>query len=181
MYHQPFETWILEEEALSNEETQSLMLHLETCSQCKKLHDNWQAAEVRLSTAKMASPSAGFSSRWQQTLRDRLEEQKMKQVLQVRRFFLYLGTANILSLIIFAVLFIAGGSTMNMLASFAGRIANLTLWVDRIEGWLFAVLNVAPTTVPLAIWVALTSIFSILALIWIVSLWRITFQGAKSR
>jgi hypothetical protein len=179
MCHKPFENWILEQTQLNVEERRNLEMHLETCQQCKRLQSNWQAVHVKLSTARKASPAAGFAARWQETLQRRIEEQRMKQVLQVRRFFLFLGTASLTSLILLIVFAVLGGSMLNQLASTLNRINAAAEWVGNLQGYFFSLLHFTSPAVPLIIWVSITTVFSILALIWVVSLWRITFQGVN--
>jgi hypothetical protein len=181
MSHQPFETWILEEGGLSPQERQGLNEHIEECPHCRKLMNNFQAVHIRLSTAKTIAPAAGFSQRWQATLEKRFEAQHMKQTLQVRRFFLFLGLANILSLFVLIIFLLAEGNSMIWLAETASRVSYFLVWFERLTGLFFAFLHIAPLTLPLALWVTITGAFSILALIWVVSLWRINFKGVKTR
>ncbi len=181
MCHQPFETWILEETKLTQQEQRLLEEHLDGCAQCKQLQNSWQAVHLKLSTTRQVTPAAGFATRWQKTLQNKLEEERMKQVLQVRRFFLFLGTANLLALLLLVIFFIIGGGTFNWLSDTINRLSTATQWFDNIKGFLFALLHITSPALPLTIWIIITTVFSILALIWVVSLWRITFQGVKSR
>lgn len=181
MCHQPFENWIIEQSALTPQERRQLEEHLETCPQCKRLQSNMQAVNVRLFSARQANPSPGFSTRWQTTLQNRLEEKRMKEILQIRRFFLFLGTATFVSLILLVLFAIVGGGAVNLLGTTLERLSTATQWLQTLQGYLFALLQITPPVVPLILWISITTVFSILALIWVVSLWRITFQGVKSR
>jgi len=181
MSHQPFESWIIEAEPLGSEDRNQLEAHLESCPQCQLLKTNLQAVHLRLSSARQARPAVGFSQRWQAGLQQRLEEQRMKQVLQVRRFFLLLGAATVVSLALFVLMVTLGGGLDQWLVETANRLQTANQWVGDFQSLLFTVLQVTPPVIPLAVWISVTTVFSVLAMIWIVSLWRITFKGVNSR
>ena len=181
MCHQPFENWIIEQAELGVQDRRLLEEHLETCPQCKRLSESMRAVHIRLTTAGQMRPAPGFTARWEMTLQKRLEEQRMKQVLQVRRFFLFLGTATVLSLVLLLLFGTLGGGLFHHLTGTLNRLASTTELIETIQGYVFALLQIAPPAIPIAIWVTVTTVFSALALIWVVSLWRITFQGDKSR
>ncbi len=181
MCHQPFETWIIEETTLTPQEQKLFEEHLEGCAQCARLKASLQAVHVKLTTARQVSPPAGFGARWQVTLQTKLEEERMKQVLQVRRFFLFLGTANVMALVLLVISFLIGGGNFNWLSNTFARLSTVTQWLDGAKGFFFALLHITSPVLPLTIWIIITTVFSILALIWVVSLWRITIQGVKSR
>ena len=77
MEHQPFEDWLLADQPLPPEKKRELQSHLRECSQCSAL------AEVNLSlrAAKLATPPAGFTSRWQSRLATQRKSQRRRQLI----------------------------------------------------------------------------------------------------
>ena len=181
MSHQPFEKWIIAGEHLPPDDQNRLKEHLADCPQCRQLKCNLQAVHTRLTASSQIEPVEGFSQRWQTTLQERLAEQHTKQVLQVRRFFLYIGTATILSLLLLITMILAGGEWIDRLTATAIRLQTFNQWTIEAQDFLFAVLHITPPVLPLTLWILLSTVFSILALVWIVSVWRITIQGVKSK
>jgi len=74
MSHQPFEDWILDDEALSGEEQQALDAHRAVCASCTRLGTARTAVDRGLRQAGMVAPSAGFTARFSQ----RLAEQRVR-------------------------------------------------------------------------------------------------------
>lgn len=181
MSHQPYDEWVIAGEQLPPDEQNRLNEHLAACPQCRQLKSNLQAVQTRLSTARQVSPAEGFSQRWQAAKQAHLFEQQSRQVLQVRRFFLYIGTATAISLMLLIGMFFTGGEWLTKLVVAANRLHVFNQWTVKIQDFLFAVLQITPPVLPVALWVMLSTVFCILALVWIVSIWRITAQGVKSR
>ena len=64
MNHQPFESWLLDDKYLSAAEKRELASHLRDCRTCTALAETGLA----LRSAKVTSPAAGFTLRFQQRL-----------------------------------------------------------------------------------------------------------------
>jgi hypothetical protein len=180
MCHQPFENWIIDAEPLAVQDRNRLEAHLESCPQCQLLKTNLQAVNMRLSFARQTRPPEGFTQRWQAGLQQRLEDLRMQQVLQVRRFFLYLGAATVVSLALFILMVTLGGGLDQWLLDTANRLQTANQWVGDLQSLLFTLLQITPPVLPLALWITITTVFSALAMIWIVSLWRLTIKGVNS-
>ena len=74
MSHQPFEDWILDDEALRGEQQQALDAHRAVCASCTRLGTARTAVERGLRQAEMEAPAAGFTARFSQRLaRDRVQ------------------------------------------------------------------------------------------------------------
>ena len=65
MNHQPFRNWLLSEEALSPEQTQSLNEHLASCDTCRQIESSWKEVEVAFKKSPQLMPRPGFTQRWQ--------------------------------------------------------------------------------------------------------------------
>jgi anti-sigma factor RsiW len=71
MSHQPFEDWIVGDEALTLERRQALEAHLGDCPACAGLATSVAAVEHTLSEAEAVRPEAGFGLRFAQRLEQR--------------------------------------------------------------------------------------------------------------
>ncbi|MCJ7623047.1 MAG: hypothetical protein MUO76_06065 [Anaerolineaceae bacterium] len=177
MCHQPFETWILDEKDITDDERIMLQSHLDECGQCSKLQQSWLSARSKMELSQMLSPEPGFTSRWQDNLTKKLQEQQMRQVFKLRRFFLYLGTANVLTMILLVSFIMISGSPVNWLVSTLNQLLELTVWLGQTQHFVVSLIQALPPIFPITFWILLTSGVSTLALIWVVSIWKISFQG----
>lgn len=178
MEHLPFEHWILNDEPITNEQSYALADHLETCPHCRQLQTGWQAARGRMRSAEMTTPVAGFASRWQASLGNRRVHE---QNLQVRRTFLFLGVGAILSFVVLMVWILAGSSPVDWTVSLLGFTLRAAVRISDIVTYLSSWWNALPKTIPLAIWIYLSSVFALLALGWLFVLWRVTTQGVENK
>lgn len=74
MSHQPFEGWLLDDEALSGEQNRALEAHLGDCPACAKLKLSLTAVERSLTQAAAVSPEPGFGLRFAR----RLEQHRLR-------------------------------------------------------------------------------------------------------
>ena len=75
MSHQPFEDWIVGDDALTLEQRRSLEMHLGGCTACARLATSLSAAERTLAEAQAVAPAAGFRLRFSERLgRERLRD-----------------------------------------------------------------------------------------------------------
>ena len=171
MNHRPFEDWLLNDMPISPEQKRELDAHLRTCTYCAALIETGKA----LSSVKMVSPAAGFTSRFQTRLAAR------KVADRRRRFW---GT----------ILFVAGGLGILMwvagpyLASFFAAPAT---WIFALVGWgIFLIttlqamaqagsvlLDVVPGFLSPFAWMVLLSALAGISLLWSVSIWRFAQRG----
>ncbi len=100
--HEIFENWILEEKALSPEETLQLNEHLNECKDCRCLYENLKESLTFIKKAPMQEPAAGFSYRWQQQMIRRTEEKgKMDRIRLIFGITALIGILSISSCIVF--------------------------------------------------------------------------------
>ena len=171
MNHRPFEDWLLNDMPISPEQKRELDSHLRTCTYCAALIETGKA----LSSVKMVSPAAGFTSRFQTRLAAR------KVADRRRRFW---GT----------ILFVAGGLGILMwvagpyLASFFAAPAT---WIFALVGWgiflittlqamaqaVSVLLDVVPGFLSPFAWMVLLSALAGISLLWSVSIWRFAQRG----
>jgi hypothetical protein len=169
MSHQPFELWLLEDQNLEPEQKRALQAHLQTCVHCSALVETGS----QLRSVRQAEPASGFSVRFQQ----RLSAHKLAE--RRRKFW---GM----------ILFVLGG--LGLLGWFAGPILSPLLaspaeWIALLLSYVFFIVasvqalsdvglvlvRVVPGFVPPFAWLVITSALAGVGLLWIISIWRLTY------
>ena len=174
MSHQPYETWLFDEAELSSEQAQALQVHLQECQQCRGLQKAWKNLGAKIQATPMVSPQPGFSQRWRASLAERRSRQ---QVLQVRRLFIGLLVAALITLLLLVVVFYLTASPVNLLVAVLEGITSLIIRGSQIQRVIVPWLETVPLIIPIAGWVIFSSGLTLLSLFWIYSLWRIHSQG----
>ena len=127
MNHQPFETWIYNEERLEPEEQQKLNDHLQSCEDCRRLSLALEGVRQTFSAAPSPAPAPGFTQRWQARLAGH------KQMVQQRRMWiLTLALFGLASLISLGILLLQFGQ-INWFYEISQIIANFSLFAARIN------------------------------------------------
>jgi hypothetical protein len=98
MNHQPFRNWLLSEEELSAEQTQSLQEHLATCESCAQIKSSVKELDVLFDNTPQVSPTPGFAQRWQSHL---IEYQAFQQR---RRGWITIGATALIAIVLLAIL-----------------------------------------------------------------------------
>jgi len=96
MNHQQFETWILEETELSQEQQRELHLHLKGCSQCQSFYQAVHQLDHLFKTAPDPIPAPNFSARWTERI-DRVEKRRNRRILGITLSAITLATLLLLS------------------------------------------------------------------------------------
>jgi len=150
--------------------------HLRACPRCQQRQSAWESVERQLRSQPMARPTPGFTRRWQANLAER---RLLQQKLQVRRLFLGLVLANGFTLLALALqLFLTtspAGWLSEALQVFV-RIA--TLFAQVQTTWLTWSQVVSPVLL-VALAVGLVSILAVLSLVWLTTLWRISYKRSN--
>lgn len=178
MSHQPFETWIFEETALSSEERRNLQAHLDECGQCQRLEGRWQAVHQELRAHEMIAPAPGFVQRWQTGLTARKAREQRRQAWRI--FSGLLGSAAVVLCILGGHL-LATTSPAQWLAAFIDTLASsrvfLQMGLYMAQRWL----TTTPLVLNIALWVYLTLTLCGVLSIWGAILWRTRPVGEMSR
>lgn len=177
MEHQPFENWIIDELELTPEQTQALAAHTKECSHCRTLQTSWAEIRAQIDAASEAIPAPGFSKRFQKNL----EERRLRQQLQIRRLFLFLVLGAGLSFFAWLVVIAATTSPADLLVAGVQTFTQLFVNYDLIQQTFITLINSVPIVIPLALWIAITCSFVFLSLVWVISVWRISFQGVYKK
>ncbi len=178
MSHQPFETWILTEEALDKEQHASLQAHLAECDPCRSLQTNWQHVHNTLSTSLNPEPLPGFTSRWHTRLAfDRQRRQ------QRRMWILTLSMSAFASLILIA-LFLLNVLNTTWPYIISQFIANLSVMFAKIGHFWRVIDSLSssfPALIPLIVLIitVIISSASVLILTWFSSMVRLFSPGRE--
>jgi len=166
MNHQPFDTWLLDDKYLSANEKRELDAHLRTCKYCSALAETGLA----LRSAKVASPAAGFTVRFQA----RLAAQKIAE----RRQRLW-GLLVLIASGLFLIGYISApwiqsfaASPVEWLTSFVSYFLYLFTSLQASSQIFFVLTRMAPKFIPPYGWMILLSSMAGLGLIWVISIWR---------
>lgn len=174
MDHQPYETWIFEKTDLAGPELTVLHQHLQECPRCRQLQEAWEKLTVQMHPAALVSPAAGFSQRWRESLPKRRARQ---QARQIRRFFLALCLANLLSLLVLTGFIVSASAPIDWMVSILQAATRLIITLSHAQEVLLSWLRVIPPVIPILIWAMLAGSVCLLTSIWALSLWRISSKG----
>jgi hypothetical protein len=177
MSHQPFETWILDNEELSDEQLQALEEHLSDCVQCNELEQNWNEAINFLSTAPTMVPEPGFVRRWESEF---VERKAREHKMMTRRLLLFLAVSAVLTMTLLSIVSLATSSPIDFLAKCFSIFTSSLARINQIESVMAAAWRSLPRVFTVSFWILITSSMSMLSTVWAVSMWRIAFKGAKT-
>ena len=168
MKHQPFETWLLEEQPITPEQKRELQSHLKICKYCSALYETGAA----LQSKQVASPAPGFTARFKK----RLAVQRIAE----RRHRLWGLIVLILGAI--ALLFGLAGSTLLSIVNSPAEwltlgIGYLLFIITSLQAFTefgLVLLRVVPSFIPPLGWMVIVSAIAGLSLLWTISIWRFT-------
>ncbi len=164
MKHQPFETWLLNNEPPTPDEQRSLQQHLATCEDCRALSNAWNEVEHLMRSAPVPQPPSGFVGRFQTRLH-------AYQARQTRRQAWLLVLLNVGGMVVITGIFLA--FVLLTVQSPLDWLVAGTQQVMRLLALLKAVGNAALTLgrfLPPAWWMTLLEVLFASTLLWIVSL-----------
>ncbi len=164
MNHQPFETWLLNDEPLTPEEQRSLQQHLTTCEHCRTLSGAWSEVEHLMRSAPVPQPPSGFVGRFQIRLHAYQARRTRRQAWLL--VLLNVGGMVVITGIFLALLLLTVQSPLDWLVA-------STQQVMRLLALLKAVGNTALTVwrwLPPAWWLVSLELLFTGTLLWIVSL-----------
>ncbi len=163
--HLPFEEWVLDRNALSQEEEQALQEHLQHCPSCKEFEESLQEMESRLKAQTMLSPEPGFTQRWQARLAHERERNQMRQTYAF--LAVTTGGAALLMLAMGILLIPVLRSPYPYLLALAYQLTLVVAFingaVEVVASLIGAVLRVVP---PIA-WLGLFGVTSFFVVLWL--------------
>lgn len=168
MNHQPFETWLLNEQSLTNEEKRELDAHLRTCTHCVGLAETGTILRAR----RMVAPAAGFTTRFQTRLTAR-------RALERRQRFWGSILFTLVGLILVAWIsgpFIAEATRApaQWISLILGYMLFIVTSLQALANVGLVLLHVVPDLVPPLVWGAVILAAAGFGLLWTISIWRLT-------
>ena len=106
MNHQPYETWLFQDEPLSQEQNVALRAHLDQCQHCEKMSKAWKGLAWQLGRSEMLSPNTGFSQRWKLRLEAEKNRLHRRQSLYFLGFSLFAAGVLAFGLVLYLLPFI---------------------------------------------------------------------------
>ena len=127
MNHQPFEQWILAEDALDETRERDLQAHLAECEQCRQLSTSWAQIKEVTQTSTVPDPVPGFTDRWQARLEFKRQER------QQRKYWIITLAVFAIASLILSGLFILDVFSASWSYHLSQFIARFSLFAARIN------------------------------------------------
>jgi hypothetical protein len=177
MKHQPYESWLFEQETLSQDQSRELRDHLEICDGCHALATAWKDVEGQLMSSSLITPAPGFTQRWRSRLADhrrRTSQLQMSAVLLTTT----IGSA--------ALAFLFGAELLPLLQSaipafvaWSGKVANVFANLSPFQKVISILIEATLEKIPLIYQVTLPLCLAGLAALWVVSLHRFKYRRIR--
>lgn len=139
--HQPFNDWLLSDEALTIDQMHALQEHLRSCQECRHQQAAWEQVQRLFQRVDPVKPAQGFVARWQQRL---FYQRQLRQRRIAWAWFSVCMSFAVLTVIFLAYL---AFSSLNLPLSF------LAVWIYRL-------------TVIFSFWSALETYWKVVQSIW---------------
>jgi hypothetical protein len=168
MVHRPFEDWLLDEERLTTEKAVALQEHLQSCASCRQLSQAWQEVEVDLHTSPILAPRTGFTNRWQARLEADRRRLHRRQSAAALGFSLggaawLFGSLTLLALPVLT-------TPKLLLWAWVLHLLELISYTGDLQEIILSLFHIQSGMIPIAWWILLVGFFSMLVVMWIVSL-----------
>ena len=174
MKHQPFKSWIFEDSESNHVYKSDLLNHLKNCSECMKLHKDWNQFYKEFVTIQEVPPAIGFSERWKESLPERRKIQQKKKAVTLLKFLLI---AALIALTITMLLLQKSISFVDVLTNIYSIIMGLSISWSFLKGIVVVLLTLMPPAISVIGWVFLSTGFLLLVVSWLATIWRISTQG----
>ena len=174
MKHQPFKSWIFEDSESNHVYKSDLLNHLKNCSECMKLHKDWNQFYKEFVTIQEVSPAIGFSERWKESLTERCKTQQKQQAVTLLNFLL---SAALIALTITVLLLQKSISFVDILTNIFSFLMGLSISWSFLKGIAVVLLTLIPPAIPVIGWIFLSTGFLLLVVSWLATIWRISTQG----
>jgi hypothetical protein len=176
MSHQPFEAWMLGEEAISEEQAAQLRGHLAACDSCQALSSAWAEVRGLLETAPSVAPAPGFVDRWQVRMVGSRLRTSQAQAWAVLGFTGGFGLALAWILAFQALALVRSPAYLAIEAM--ELLTPFLLWLFSLRELLSGLLENAAQLGPYALWVAGVVALAGIGVLLVRSLYRYAFRGA---
>jgi hypothetical protein len=175
MKHQPFESWLINDDPLTSEQTQSLDEHLKVCEQCQQLQIARINVEALFRDTPSVDPAPGFALRWQARLK-REHQLELATRHRWQSWITLILIANAVSL--FAILlgmqfFNTFDSITELLLVWVYRLTSLLTIINLFQNFLAILIRTLPGLLSPGGWALLAAIISSGSILWGLSMARL--------
>ncbi|NIS79663.1 MAG: hypothetical protein GTO14_05515 [Anaerolineales bacterium] len=179
MRHQPFETWLFEQEELSGQELRALNEHLKICESCSTFAVAWSAVERKLRGAPSVAPAAGFSTRWRARL---LEERKVRHQRQTLSIVFAL-TVGLIGLWTVAGAQLTAGlqAILPDVIAWMGQVVDVISHLNVVREIWGVILGILISGLPWIFRVGVPALLVVLAILWLSSIYRLVYLPMRRR
>ena len=178
MNHQPYENWILDDIQITAEEQDSLNQHLKECPECFQLQRSWSKMQTQLKSAPVTPAPAGFVNRWKTGLASRQKEQEKRQA---RTLLISLGSGAFAIMIALAVILLPNFSFISLIVGFLTILVKMASGLQSLWMIVSNLVSSASTSTLVIAGLLLAGWISLAALVWGLSIWRITSKGVANK
>lgn len=166
MNHQPFETWLLDDKALTPAEKRDLNAHLRACKTCSALAETGLA----LRSARAVPPAPGFVLRFQQRLAVQRVAERRRRLWGL--IVLALSAASLIGLFVAPYMVAFVSAPVEWLTAALGYFLFVFTSFQAIGEVVSVFVRMLPNFLPPYAWMVILSGLAGVGLLWIVSIWR---------
>jgi hypothetical protein len=174
MSHQPFEDWIVGDEALTLEQRRSLEGHLGDCAACARLVTSLAAVARTLGDAEAVGPAAGFGARFSLRLGHARLRAGRRQAWGI--FVAAVASASILAIPMIVRLGARWTSPGEMVVQMLIRVYDVWVGLRVASGFAQAAWSNLSELVPPAWFLAFIAACLGMGVVWIAMLYRFAFR-----
>lgn len=157
MNHQPFENWLLSEDALDPEDALALEAHLTACDHCRELQHAWSGVTGLFREVPDVAPAPGFVNRFQEHLAvEKQVETSARHRWQSMILLILIGNVIAGLVLLLATQFLSTyESPLSLLLSGVYRLAGFVSTVNMIQNILLTLYRTITSVLPAGIWALL--------------------------
>ena len=127
MSHQPFESYLLGNELLSDEHQEALAQHLKACEHCYAYSLALAELDTVLHHSPSPQPAPGFTQRWQSRLAIH------QQARQNRKYWLMVASLLLLACLTMLIMFFISFSQINWSYELTQTIARISVFAAQVK------------------------------------------------
>ena len=173
MNHQPYETWILDDQPTAQKERNELEQHLKDCPDCIRLSESWKRVDKALSNPVVAPAPAYFLRDWKANLAIRKFELERRRK---RNLMVLLGSVALVILFILAALLVPGVSIISISVALISSLVALLNTLENLITLIVRSIQQVPPRSLIITTVILSSWFLFATVAWGVSIWKLATQ-----
>jgi anti-sigma factor RsiW len=162
MSHQPFESHLLDDELLTDEQQNALAQHLKECERCFAYSLALTELDTVLHHSPSPLPAPGFTQRWQARLA------KHQQARQNRKYWLMASSLLVLASLTMLTMFMINFSQINWSYELTQTIARISVFAAQIRQLVKlsrTFVSTLPVLVPIIALAAYGTVIAVCALI----------------